>query len=105
MSEFTKVGTIHDITHGRPLVYDFDYNTVVVFQVEDEYFCLEDECSHQEVPLSDGQVRDCRVECTMHGSWFDLRTGKALNLPAVKPVKTYAVKVVGEDIYVETPAD
>ena len=105
MGEFVKVGTIHDIAPGKPLVFDFDFNTVVIFQVEESYFCLEDVCTHQEVPLSDGTILDCKVECPMHGSWFDLRTGAALNLPATKPVAVYEVKVIGEDLFVAEPDD
>ncbi|MFT5194639.1 MAG: 3-phenylpropionate/trans-cinnamate dioxygenase ferredoxin subunit [Cellvibrionaceae bacterium] len=110
MAEFVKVGTIADIAPGKPLVHDFDYDTVVIFQVDNAYYCLEDICSHQEVELSGGRVECnaatdvCRVECPKHGSWFDLKTGEALNMPAVSPVKTFAVKLDGDDILVEEPA-
>lgn len=105
MGELVKIGTVADVEPGRPLVHDFDYDTVVVFQVGDEYFCLEDVCSHQEIALSDGKVEDCRVECPLHGSWFDLRNGAALNRPAIKAVKTFPIEIRGEDIYVEEPDD
>lgn len=105
MSNFVKVGTIHDVAPNQPLVHDFDYDTVVIFQVGDDYFCLEDLCSHQDYPLSEGTVQDCRVECPLHGSWFDVRTGEALNMPAVKAVRTFAVKLDGEDILVAEPEE
>lgn len=105
MAKFVKVGTIHDITPTEPLVHDFAYDTVAVFQVGDEYLCIEDMCTHEEYPLSEGTAEDCRIECPLHGSWFDLRTGQALNLPAVKAVRTFEVKVEGEDIYVAEPED
>lgn len=110
MSEFIKVGTKADIAPGKPLVHDFDYDTVVIFQVGDAYYCIEDVCSHQEVELSTGRVECdeannlCRVECPKHGSWFNLETGEAMNAPAVTPVKTFAVKIDGDDILVEEPA-
>lgn len=100
---FVKVGTTADIEPGKPLVFDLDYETIVLFQIGERYFCIEDVCSHQEVALSDGRVDGCKVECPKHGSWFDLESGKALNLPAVKPVKTYPIKVEGDDIFVEEP--
>jgi len=103
MAELVKIGTTADVSPEKPLVHDFDYDTVVVFQVGDEYFCIEDVCSHQEIPLSDGKVQDCRVMCPLHGSWFDLRTGKALNRPAVTAVKTFQVEVRDGDLYVEEP--
>lgn len=101
--EFVKVGTIDDVAPGRPLVYDFDFDTVAIFQVDNEYYCVIDVCTHQEYPLSEGTVVGCHVECPLHGSWFDLRTGEALNLPAVKAVRTLAVKRDGDDLYVENP--
>lgn len=103
MTKFVKVGTIHDVAPNEPLVHDFAYDTVAIFQVGDEYFCLEDLCSHEEYPLSEGTTEDCRIECPLHGSWFDLRTGAALNLPAVQPVRTFELKIDGEDIYVAEP--
>ncbi len=105
MGNFVKVGTIHDVAPGKPLIYDFAYNTVVIFQVGERYFCLEDACTHEEIPLSEGHVEDCRVECPMHGSWFDLVTGKALNLPATRPVAVYSLKVVDGEIWVQEPDD
>ena len=103
MGDLVKIGTVDDVSPGRPLIHDFEYDTVVIFQVGEEYFCLEDVCSHQEVPLSDGRVDDCRVECPMHGSWFDMRTGAALNRPAVTAVKTFRVEIRDGDLYVEEP--
>lgn len=109
MSDFVKVGTKADIAPGKPLVHDFDYDTVVIFQVGETYYCIEDVCSHQEVELNSGRVECdeatgvCRVECPKHGSWFNLESGEALNLPAKTPVKTFAIKVEGEDIFVEAP--
>lgn len=106
MANFVKIGTVDDVAPGRPLIYDFDYETVAVFQVgDDEYLCIEDLCTHEEYPLSEGKQEDCRVECPLHGSWFDLRTGEALNMPAVKAVRTFEVKIEGNELYVAEPED
>ena len=104
---FVRVADVDEVAPGKPLIHDFDYNTVVIFQVGEAYFCIEDECSHQAVALSDGAVEaeGCKVECPMHGSWFDLRSGEALNLPAVTAVQTYAVKVEDGGIWVAEPQD
>ena len=58
-----------------------------------ELFALSDVCSHAEVPLSEGEVYDRTVECWLHGSWFDLRTGAPTGPPATEPVPVYPVKV------------
>ena len=75
---------------------------VAVARHEDEFFAIQDLCSHAEVPLSEGEVADCTVECWLHGSRFDLRTGKPTGLPATEPVATFPLEVRGSDIYVDT---
>ena len=67
----------------------------------DEVFAVEDICSHAAVALSEGEVDDCTVECWLHGSRFDLRTGKPTGLPATEPVATFPVEVRGDDVYVD----
>ncbi|PVG82952.1 2Fe-2S ferredoxin [Nocardioides gansuensis] len=58
-----------------------------------EVFAVEDMCSHAAVALSEGEVDDCTVECWLHGSRFDLRTGKPTGLPATEPVATFPVAI------------
>jgi nitrite reductase/ring-hydroxylating ferredoxin subunit len=65
-----------------------------------EVMALLDECSHAEVSLSDGEVENCTVECWLHGSRFDLRTGKPTGLPATEAVPVFPVRVDGDDVYV-----
>ena len=67
----------------------------------DEFFAVEDICSHAAVALSEGEVEGCTVECWLHGSRFDLRTGKPTGLPATEPVATFPVEVRGTDVYVD----
>ena len=64
---------------------------VVVFKIEEDYFALNNRCSHAEASLSEGEVYDCKAECPLHGAEFDLKTGEPLTLPATKPVKVYDV--------------
>ncbi|WP_210437611.1 non-heme iron oxygenase ferredoxin subunit [Nocardioides xinjiangensis] len=75
---------------------------VVVARDGDEVFALQNECSHATVALSEGEVADCQIECWLHGSMFDLRTGKPTSLPATEPVATFPVEVRGTDVYVDT---
>ena len=69
---------------------------VAVARDGDEIFAVEDICSHAAVALSEGEVEDCTVECWLHGSRFDLRTGKPTGLPATEPVATFPVEVRGD---------
>ncbi|ACZ30390.1 Rieske (2Fe-2S) domain protein [Xylanimonas cellulosilytica DSM 15894] len=73
----------------------------VVRDADGEYHAVSDICSHGQVSLSDGEVTGCLIECWLHGSQFDLRTGKPVQLPAIKPVPVYPVSVVGDDVLVD----
>jgi 3-phenylpropionate/trans-cinnamate dioxygenase ferredoxin subunit len=73
---------------------------VCIARTMGEVLAVFDECSHAEVSLSDGEVEDGTVECWLHGSRFDLRTGLPTGLPATEPVAVYPVRVDGDDVYV-----
>ena len=77
---------------------------VAVARDGDEFFALQDLCSHAAVALSEGEVADCTVECWLHGSRFDLRSGKPLSPPAIRPVPVYPVTVDGERVLVDVDA-
>ena len=69
---------------------------VAVVHTEGQVFAINDVCSHADVSLSEGEVDGCTLECWLHGSRFDLRTGDPTGLPAITPVAVYAVTVDGE---------
>ena len=91
---FVPVATLAQLEPGEAI--DVVVGGVEIALVRDEdggVHALEDICSHEDVPLSDGDVEGCTIECWKHGSQFDLRTGRPLQLPAVLPVSVYAVQV------------
>jgi 3-phenylpropionate/trans-cinnamate dioxygenase ferredoxin subunit len=67
----------------------------------DDWYAVDDECSHAAIPLSEGDVEGCEIECWLHGSRFDLRTGKPTGPPASEPVTIYPVRVDGDDVLVD----
>ncbi len=69
---------------------------ISLVRTEGEVFAINDVCSHANVSLSEGEVEDCQIECWLHGSSFDLRTGKPSGLPATRPVPVYPVKIEGD---------
>jgi len=69
-----------------------------------ELHAISDICSHGAVSLSDGEVEGCTIECWLHGSRFDLRTGKPTGPPAVRPVPVYPVTVDGQRVLVDVDA-
>lgn len=69
---------------------------LAVVRVGDEVFAVDDHCSHAEVSLSEGEVSGCEIECWLHGSRFDLRTGEPSGPPAFAPITTYPVQIEGD---------
>ena len=99
---YVRACGLSDLRDDEALQVDVDGIDVAVVRVGNDVFAIRDECSHANVPLSEGDVEDCSIECWLHGSRFDLRTGAAINLPANLPVAVYPVDVDGDDVYVGT---
>ena len=103
MTLFVRVANGEDLQPGQRLWHEFEDDTVVVFNVDGEYYCIADVCSHDGGPLEDGELIKCEIECPRHGGRFDLRTGKPTAMPAVEAIPSYQVKVEDGGIYVESP--
>ena len=98
---FERVCALSDIKEPGSLRVELDDVDIAVVRFEGDVYAIQDLCSHAEVPLSEGDVEDGTVECWLHGSRFDLRTGMPTGLPATKPVATYPVTVEGDDVLVK----
>ena len=101
MAEWRRVAALADVPPGKLLAVEANGDPVVLANVDGELYALEDQCSHQDYPLSEGELEDEKLECVFHGAKFDVCTGRALQLPAVRPVKTYPVEIRDEEIYIE----
>src|ERR1700726_3596967 len=97
---FTRVCPLADVPAEGALGVEIDGEPVCLIRTGGEVFAVRDVCSHAEVPLSEGEVYDHTVECWLHGSCFDLRTGQPTGPPATVPVPVYPVKIEGDDVYV-----
>jgi 3-phenylpropionate/trans-cinnamate dioxygenase ferredoxin subunit len=98
---FERACAVAEIRDDQAFAVTIDGRDVAVARNGDEFFALEDLCSHAHVALSEGEVADCTIECWLHGSTFDLRTGKPTVLPATEPVATYPVEVRGDEVFVD----
>ena len=102
---FQRACALADVPEDEALGVTLGDQDVAVARHGDEVFAVEDTCSHAAVPLSEGEVDDCTVECWLHGSRFDLRTGKPTGLPATEPVATFPIEIRDESggpaIYVD----
>ena len=98
---FQRACSLGDLVEDSPFKVDLDGLDVAVVKHGDEIFAIEDECSHAAVALSEGDVEDCTIECWLHGSRFDLRSGKPTGLPATEPVPVFPVQIDGDDVLVD----
>ena len=98
-----RVAKASDIPVGGSLIVRLEDVPVAVFHLADGWYAIEDICTHDGGPVAEGRLDGTVIECPRHGATFDVRTGAALTFPAVSPVPTYAVRVVGDDVQVEWP--
>jgi 3-phenylpropionate/trans-cinnamate dioxygenase ferredoxin subunit len=98
---FEMAASLDEFRDGEAIAVTIGDQEVAIARHGDELFAVEDICSHAAVALSEGEVEGCTVECWLHGSRFDLRTGKPTGLPATEPVATFPVEVRGSDVYVD----
>ncbi len=92
---------VADVPRGEVRPFTVADTPVAVVNTDEGVFAILDMCSHAEVPLSEGEVEDCTLECYMHGSRFDLRTGEPLELPAVAPVPVFPVRITDAQVLVD----
>ena len=100
MAEFVKACALDDVTDGGALRVVIDGIPVAIVRSAGEVYAIQDVCSHANVALSEGEIEDQTIECWLHGSRFDLVTGRPTGLPATVPVPVYPVKIDGDDILV-----
>jgi 3-phenylpropionate/trans-cinnamate dioxygenase ferredoxin subunit len=100
MADFVKACALDDVTDGGALRVMIDGVPVAIVRSAGEVYAIQDVCSHANVALSEGEIEDQTIECWLHGSRFDLVTGRPTGLPATVPVPVYPVKIDGDDILV-----
>jgi 3-phenylpropionate/trans-cinnamate dioxygenase ferredoxin subunit len=98
---FVKACALTALKPDAALRVEVDGEAVAIVRSTNHLYAIRDECSHDNVALSDGEVDGATIECWLHGSIFDLTTGKPMCLPANKPVPIYAVRVDGDDVLVD----
>jgi 3-phenylpropionate/trans-cinnamate dioxygenase ferredoxin component len=103
MTPFTEACAVADVPDGGVLAVDVDGVEIAIVRAGNEVFAIRDECSHASIALSEGDVdvEAGEIECWLHGSRFDLRTGKPTGLPAYEPVPVYPCKIADESVVVD----
>ena len=98
---FVKVCSLDDLPDVGAVCVEIDGHAIaVVRESSGAVHAIDDTCTHENISLSEGEVEDGEVECWLHGSRFDLRTGAPTGLPATQPVQVYPVKIEDGDVFV-----
>jgi 3-phenylpropionate/trans-cinnamate dioxygenase ferredoxin component len=102
--EFITIAPVSELGNGERIFVEIDELPIVIFNIAGELFAIGDLCSHDNGPLGEGEIEGNQVVCPRHGARFDIRTGKALTLPAVVDIPAYPIRVVNGQIEVGIPA-
>ncbi|MCK4617242.1 MAG: non-heme iron oxygenase ferredoxin subunit, partial [Pirellulales bacterium] len=93
MSEFIHAANIGDVTDPGKMLVEIDGEMIALFHVGGSFYAIDDVCTHDGGPLVDGDLQDYTIACPRHGAKFDIRTGSALSMPAIRPTLSHDVKV------------
>jgi 3-phenylpropionate/trans-cinnamate dioxygenase ferredoxin subunit len=100
MTDYQRVAAVDEIPPGGRLSIMLDDRGILLLRVGDDFYAIEDICTHDGQPLTDGPVNGKEIQCPRHGARFDITNGRPLCMPAVEPVATFAVKVVDGEVFI-----
>jgi 3-phenylpropionate/trans-cinnamate dioxygenase ferredoxin subunit len=100
---WVRVGALADIGEDAAFPTKLGNRPIALYRLDGQIHALDDVCTHALALLSQGFIADGAVECPLHGARFDIATGRCLAPPASVDLRTYAVRIDGDDVYVRTP--
>jgi 3-phenylpropionate/trans-cinnamate dioxygenase ferredoxin subunit len=103
VAEFVRVAATGDVAPGQGRRFKVGSHAIALFNVDGDFYAIGDECTHETASLSEGTLEGYQVRCPRHGARFDIRTGKHLRFPAVVPVRSYEVRIEGDEVLVAVP--
>jgi 3-phenylpropionate/trans-cinnamate dioxygenase ferredoxin subunit len=101
VADYVKVAKANEIGPGQARLVDVKGKQIALFNVDGEYFAIDDMCSHEEASLAEGEICGHEVTCPLHGAKFDIRSGAVLGPPAYDDVASYPVRVSGGDVEID----
>ena len=101
--EFIEVAPASEVISGERLYINVGDNSLVIFNIAGQFFAIGDICSHDDGPVGEGDLEGYKIICPRHGAQFDVRTGKALQMPAVVDIPAYPIRVEDGQIKVGIP--
>ncbi len=105
MADYLLACDVADVADGTAKRVVLDGVPVAIVRSDGEVYAIHDVCSHANVALSEGEIEGRTIECWLHGSRFDLVTGRPTGLPATQPVPVYPVKIDGDSVLVAVRVD
>ena len=100
MSDFIRVIDVGEVPDPGKTLVEVEGEMIALFHVEGRWHAIDDVCTHDGGPLADGELRDHKIACPRHGAKFDIRTGAALTMPAVRPTRAHDTKVEAGGVWV-----
>jgi 3-phenylpropionate/trans-cinnamate dioxygenase ferredoxin subunit len=100
MSEFITVANRDEIKPGERLVVEVNRRWIAVFNIDGQYYAIEDQCTHDGGELADGELIGCEITCKRHGARFDVRTGRVTKPPALVDVPAFEVRVEEDTVQI-----
>jgi len=98
--KYVRVAAVSDIPEESAVRVELKGEAIAVVKSEGRIYAVSDTCTHEEASLSAGFVEGEVIECPRHGAQYDIRTGEALSFPAISPLRTYEVKIEGDEILI-----
>ena len=99
-SIFRDLADIADIPEGSSKAFQVSGQDILICHTKGEFFAVENKCSHAMSKLEGGRLRSYRLICPLHGASFDVRDGSVTGKPAMEPIRSYPLRVVGDCIQV-----
>lgn len=90
-----------DVPLGEARAIELEDSYIAIYNVDGEFFATDDTCSHEDASLTDGFLEGDLIECPLHGSQFNVKSGAVLSPPAIMPIRTYRTKVEGDDVLID----
>lgn len=103
--EYLEIAPASELRNGERLFVEVEGRPIVILNIAGQFFAIDDVCTHDDGPLGDGEIEGYNIVCPRHGGEFDVRTGKAVQLPAVVDIRAYPVRVVDGMIQVGIPKE
>ena len=103
--EFVEIAPAAELPNGERLFVDLGDKPIVIFNIAGQFFAIGDVCTHDDGTLGDGMLEGHNIVCPRHGAEFDVRTGQAVQMPAVVDIPAYPVQVRDGKIFVGIPKE